>query len=233
MDPMALVCKLSRPSSLLLAISMLLPFAVFAQDVTKETFLAEHYDVAATLDPASQSLSAIAKVDFRATQVSSVVRVELHPNLNVKEIKGANGKAVNFERDNLNPLLLNVNLPAAATANSLVTLTFTYTGPMANEDNSPVPGVRLASIYKHSAYLLLPARWFPLTAYPSNPYTATFRLNVPDTFAVAGTGKAGAPTPTPGKNTVEGNRLVYTFQCDSPAPYGTFVPAHLPPTPTH
>ena len=64
---------------------------------------------------------------------------------------------------------------------------------MANEDNSPVPGVRLASIYKDGAYLLLPARWFPLTAYPTNRYTGTFRLNVPDTFAVAGTGKALSP----------------------------------------
>src|SRR5256885_5495288 len=49
------------------------------------------------------------------------------------------------------------------------------------------------------------SRWFPLTNYPSNE-SGTFRLNVPDSFAVAGTGKAGAPTPTPGKNTVEGNR---------------------------
>src|SRR5258708_6289957 len=227
METMALVCKLSRPSSLLLTISMLLPFVAFAQDVAKETFLAEHYDVAATLDPAGQSLSAIAKVDFRATQVSSVLRVELHPNLNVKEIKGANGKAVNFERDNLNPLLLNVNLPAAATANSLVTLTFTYTGPMANEDNSPVPGVRLASIYKDGAYLLLPARWFPLTAYPSNRYTGTFRLNVPDTFAVAGTCKSLSPTPVSGTTVADGGRLQYVFECPDAAPNGSFVAGPL------
>jgi len=231
MEPMAFVRKFSRLSSLLLAISMLLPFAVFAQDVTKETFLAEHYDVAATLDPAGQSLSAIAKVDFRATQVSSVVRVELHPNLNVKEIKGANGKAVNFERDNLNPLLLNINLPSAATANSLVTLTFSYTGPMANEDNSPVPGVRLASIYKDGAYLLLPARWFPLTGYPSNRYTGTFRLNVPDTFAVAGTCKSLSPMPVGGKTVAEGSRLLYVFECANAAPNGSFVAGPLKLTP--
>jgi len=50
--------------------------------------------------------------------------------------------------------------------------------------------VRLASIYKDGAYLLLPARWFPLTAYPANRYNRTFRLTVPETFAVAGTGKS-------------------------------------------
>ena len=147
--------------------SLLLPLitpAQQAQDVAQLPFLAEHYDVAATLDPSNQSLSAVAKVDFRASEVSSVVRVELHPNLNVSEVKNAAGKALSFERDGLNPLLLNVNLPSAATANSTVTLSFTYTGPLANEDNSPVPGVRLASIYKDGAYLLLPARWFPLTS---------------------------------------------------------------------
>jgi aminopeptidase N len=98
---------------------------------------------------------------------------------------------------------------------------------LANEENSPVPGVRTAVISKEGAYLLLPARWFPLTNFPSNRYTATFRLNVPDSFAVAGTGKTSAPTPMAGKNTVEGGRLLYTFQCDTPAPHGTFVAGDL------
>src|SRR5439155_20066426 len=115
-----------------------------AQDVAQLPFLGEHYDVAATLDPSNQSLSAVATVDFRASEGSSVVRVELHPNLNVSEVKNAAGRALSLERDGLTPLLLNVNLPSAATANSTVTLSFTYTGPLANEDNSPVPGVRLA-----------------------------------------------------------------------------------------
>src|SRR5438477_10363472 len=225
---MILFCKTSRLSSvLLLAIYSLLPCAVKAQDAVKDPFLAEHYDISATLDPAGQSLSAVAKVDFRATQVSSIVRVELHPNLTVSEIKSAAGKAVNFERDNLNPLLLNVNLPAAVTANSTVTLTFVYSGPMANEDNSPVPGVRLASINKDGAYLLLPARWFPLTAYPTNRFTGTFRFNVPDSFAMAGTGKSLAPTPLGGKTVAEGSRLQYVFECTRSAPNGTFVGGNL------
>jgi aminopeptidase N len=104
-----------------------------------------------------------------------------------------------------------------------VTLTFAYGGLLANEENSPVPGVRAAVINRDGAYLLLPARWFPLTNFPANRYTATFRLNVPDTFAVAGTGKAAAPTPMAGKNAVEGGRLQYTFECKNLAPNGTFV----------
>src|SRR6266481_528527 len=176
-------------------------------------FVAEHYDVSATLDAIGQSLHAVAKITFRATDVSSSVRVELHPNLNVREVKSAEGKSLSFERDNQNPLFLYVILPAPVAAGGSVTLTFAYAGLLANEENSPVPGVRAAVINRDAAYLLLPARWFPLTNYPSNRYTATFRLNVPDTFAVAGTGKSTAPTPMAARNAVEGGRLQYTFEC--------------------
>ena len=190
-------------------------------------FLAEHYDISATLDPISQSISAVAKINFMATDASSNVRVELHPHLNVTEVKTADGKKVSFERDTLNPLFLYVTLPAPVAAGGHVALTFTYAGLLANEENSPVPGVRAAVIGRDAAYLLLPARWFPLTNYPANRYTATFRLNVPDTFAVAGTGKATAPTPIAGKIAAEGGRLQYTFECDTPAPHGTFVAGNL------
>src|SRR5579859_1873830 len=200
---------------------------VEAQAPPPPALLAEHYDVSATLDPITQSLSAVAKVDFKAQQVTSAVRVELHSNLNVSDVRSADNKVLGFERDSQNPLNLIVNLPSPVAVGAKVSLTFTYAGPLANEENSPVPGVRAASITREGAYLLLPARWFPLTNFPSNRYTATFRLNVPDSFAVAGTGKASAPTPTPGKNAVEGNRLVYTFQCDTPAPHGTFVAGNL------
>ncbi len=198
-----------------------------AQVPRPANFLAEHYDVSASLDAIGQSISATAKIDFKAVEASSSVRVELHPNLIVKEVKGTDGKPLTFERDNQNPLILVVQLPTPVATAGHVTLTYTYSGLLVNEENSPVPGVRAALINKEGAYLLLPARWFPLTNFPSNRYTATFRLNVPDIFAVAGTGKASAPTPMPGKNAVEGGRLLYTFECKNLAPHGTFVAGNL------
>jgi len=208
-------------------LGLLLAATTPAQDVSKENFLAERYDVAATIEPASQSLSAVAKVDFRAHDASSIVRVELHPNLNVSSVKDAAGKSLNVDRDQLNPMLVTVNLPSPVPAGSTVSLTFTYGGLLANEENSPVPGVRLASIYKDGAYLLLPARWFPLTAYPTNRYKGTFRLTVPDTFAVAGTGKASSPSPVAAKSAAEGGRLLYTFECKDAQPNGSFVAGPL------
>jgi tetratricopeptide (TPR) repeat protein len=194
-----------------------------AQGPRPAPFLAENYDVSASLDAIGQAISATAKVDFKAVEVASSVRVELHSNLIVKDVKSADGKSLSFTRDNQNPLFVVVQLLTPVAAGGHVTLTFTYGGLLANEENSPVPGVRAAVINRDGAYLLLPARWFPLTNFPANRYTATFRLNVPDTFAVAGTGKSAAPTPMAGKNAVEGNRLLYTFECKNLAPHGTFV----------
>src|SRR2546422_8025780 len=198
-----------------------------AQAPRPANFLAEHYDVSASLDAIGQSISATAKIDFKAVEASSSVRVELHPNLIVKEVRGADGKPLTFERDNQNSLIVVVQLPTPVATAGHVTLTYDYCVLLVNEENSPVPGVRAALINKDGAYLLLPARWFPLTNFPSNRYTATFRLNVPEAFAVAGTGKAAAPTPMPGKNAVEGGRLLYTFECKRPAAHGTFVAGNL------
>jgi len=189
-------------------------------------FVAENYDVSATLDAGGQAIFAIAKVQFRATSASGIVRFELHPNLNITDVKNDQGASLKAEREN-SPLDVRVQLPTSVSANSKVTLTISYSGILSNEENSPLPGVKLASIYKDGAYLLLPARWFPLTGYPTNRFTGTFRMNVPDTFAMAGTGKSLAPTPIAGKTPGDGSRLLYVFQCTRSAPNGTFVAGNL------
>jgi len=224
-----LLCRKFRHFSLLFTALALLAgaSALNAQAPRPIGFLAEHYDISATLDSTGQSISAIAKIDFRATDVTGSVRVELHPNLTVTSVKTADGKIVNYERDSTNPLYVLATLPTPVAAGGHITLTYTYAGLLANEENSPVPGVRAASINRDTAFLLLPARWFPLTNYPANRYTASFHLNVPDTFAVAGTGKSSAPTPLQGKTPAEGGRLLYTFECSTPGPHGSFVAGNL------
>jgi len=198
-----------------------------SQSQSGPIFVAEHYDVSATLDAGGQAIFATAKVRFRATSASGIVRFELHPNLNITDVKTEQGASLKAERETTGPLDVRVQLPSAVAANSKVTLTIAYSGILSNEENSPLPGVRLASIYKDGAYLLLPARWFPLTGYPSNRFTGTFRLNVPDTFAMAGTGKALAPAPIAGKTAADGSRVLYVFECTRPAPNGTFVAGNL------
>lgn len=200
---------------------------VRAQVPQQVGFLANHYDISATLDSVHQSISAVAKIEFTASTVTGNLRVELHPNLIVSAVTTADGKSLGFGRDSMDPLDVLVTLPTPVAAGGHVTLTFTYAGLLANAENSPIPGVTAAMIGHDNAFLLLPARWFPLTDYPSNRYTATFHLNVPDSFAVAGSGKSSAPTPLAGTAPVGGGRLLYTFDCTTPGPHGTFVAGNL------
>ena len=201
--------------------------SVHAQVPQQIGFLADHYDISATLDSTRQSISAVAKVEFKAMTVTGNLSVELHPNLIVSSVTTADGKSIGFGRDSMNPLYVLVTLPTPVATGGHVTLTFTYSGLLANAENSPVPGVTAAMIGHDSAYLLLPSRWFPLTDYPSNRYTATFHLNVPDNFAVAGSGKSSAPTPMVGTAAAGGGRLLYTFECPTRGPHGTFVAGNL------
>jgi hypothetical protein len=198
-----------------------------AQVTPPPSFLATHYELSAYLDTTGQTINSIVKVQFRAQDVSQNVRVELHEYLEVREVKGPDGKPLTFQRENDNPLYVTVTLPAPVATGKTVELTFAYGGLLANEENSPVPNIRVASIGKEWAYLLLPARWFPLTNYPANRYTGTFKLNVPDSMAVAGTGKAEAPQPLTPKAAGQGGRLMYTFRCERPAPHGSFVAGPL------
>ena len=198
-----------------------------AQAPRPVAFVAVNYDVTASLDTVRQAITATAKVDFKALEVSGNVRVELHPNLALRDVKAADGKSLSFERDHQNPLFVIVTVPTPVAAGDHLSLTFTYAGLLANEENSPVPGVRAAVINHDGAYLLLPARWFPLTDYPSNRYTGTFHLDVPDSFAVAGREKRWRRHPVAGKNPIDGGRLQYTFECKNPAQNGTFVAGNL------
>ncbi|HEV3218625.1 MAG TPA: M1 family aminopeptidase [Candidatus Acidoferrales bacterium] len=159
----------------------------------KPAFRATHYEINAVLTPATQLLVAHAKVTFVASDTSRLVQAELHQNLKVTAVTDAANKPVNFERDPRNPIMVQVTLNDVVAPGQSVTLDFDYGGPLSNEENSPVPGLRLASIRNDGAYLLLPARWFPLTFFPSNRFTAVFKIQVPNDFLVAGSGKTGPP----------------------------------------
>ena len=208
-----------------LALALLAAACALAQAPHAYPFRATNYDVEVILHPEDQTIQGQAKVDFVAEQVAKTVLVELHPDLHVTSVK-MGGQPVTFARDNNSPLLLTVALPSTATPGKQVTLTFEYSGPVSSEEDSPTRGVRFASVEKTAAYLLLPARWFPLTNYPSNRYTGKFNLIVPSTFAVAGTGKADPPTMQPGIGGAP-SQASYVFHCDQAGPNGSFVAGNL------
>ncbi len=216
------VGNLARAAIPALALLAASAYPADAQEPHPSPFRAVHYDVDATLHTSDQTLSARARVEFVAKEASRTVVVELHQDLKIASVISSDGKPLSFERESDSPLKLSVTLPDIAESGKHVTIEFNYAGPVDNEDDSPTKGVRFASISRTSAYLLLPARWFPLTDYPSNRYTATFKITAPESFAVVGTGKSGTPNLVPG-SAAGGGQVAYSFRCDNPAPVGTFV----------
>jgi aminopeptidase N len=208
-------------------LSLLAAVVASAQTPRRFPFRADHYDVQVLIHPEDQTISGLARVDFIANEVGRTVVVELHQDLKVNSVSiPGSKKPLEFERDRTYPLLLTVGLPDSVAPGQPVSLEFDYTGPISSEDDSPTRGVRFASIDKTSAYLLLPARWFPLTNYPANRYTGTFKIIAPDTMYVTGTGRADPPTMQPGIGKGAG-QASYVFHCDHPAPFGTFVAGPL------
>ena len=214
----------------LLALATAACSIVQAQAPRVYPFRATNYTVEAILHPENQTIQAEVKVDFVATQVGRIVLVQLHPDLQIESVKSSTGQALTFGRDGNQPIYVSVNLPEAAAPGKTVSMTFDYDGPLSSLDDSPTPGVRFGSIDKTSAYMLLPARWFPLTNFPSNRFTGTFKVIVPDTFVVTGTGKADPPAniaPIGGAASGIGGQLSYTFHCNEAGPVGSFVAGPL------
>jgi hypothetical protein len=171
------------------------PPAAATQSPQKTGFRAVSYEVFASLAPETQMLTARAIVEFEAQSPSRAVECELHPNLSLSDVRDAAGKVLEIDRGGQNGLDVVVTLPDVVRAGQRTKITFSYSGVLATEENSAISGVRLASIAKDGAYLLLPARWFPLTGYPSNRFTGVFHIEVPQNFVVVGKGTSETPVP--------------------------------------
>jgi hypothetical protein len=222
------------------------------QTVPTAAFRATNYEIRASLDAAGHVLTALAKVDFAANEASRVVEVELNQNLRVNGVRDGSGKPLVYNRDENTPLRLQVTLLDTIPMGGRVTLQFDYNGPLSSGRSGAAESVRLAYIDKDGGYLLLPARWFPLTDFPTNRYTGVFQIEVPGTMAVVGTGtSSGAPTSVtprtspvpvlgnsrsgapvspaaaPPPPSMENERLLYTFRVEKPQAAGTFVAAPL------
>jgi tetratricopeptide (TPR) repeat protein len=224
---------------LLLFHALAIPSA--AQTPRRFSFRAVHYEVNAALLLQQHSISSRAVVEFEAKEPSAVLDVELHQDLTVHNVAAADGRALRFDRDADSPLRLTVTLPQTVVTGQHVTVTFDYTGPLFNDETSPVKGMRLAYIASDSAILLQAGRWFPLADYPAARYTANFNIITADDIVVLGTGQGDPPqkriimfepeTPTrPGQPKPKSSEaqksttgLVYAFHVNKPEPAGTFI----------
>jgi tetratricopeptide (TPR) repeat protein len=224
--------QLRRAASVLSAPSTLLPF-IFSVIIlfASPTWAAEKihlrvddYKIEAELTPHLHEISARATVKFTALQDLNTAIFELHNGLRVTKVLDEKGQPLSAERVTQD-YTVRVPLPSGLAKGASTTLTFEYEGEIENADDSPVPGLKLASIGDDTSYLLYAGRWFPVSGYGLNRFTSTISVTVPAHMLVIGSGRAKVTENPPSKKP-NSNGLptkTFTFVDDKPSFPGTII----------
>ncbi len=183
----------------------------------------DNYQIDAELSPHTHNISAHAKVTFTALENLSVASFELHNALRVTKVVDDKGKPLNAERVTADSTV-RIPLPNGLAKDTSTSLSFDYEGELDSADDSPVPGLKLASISDDTTYLLYSGRWFPVNGYGINRFTATMNISVPAHMLVIGSGQ-GSVTSTPAKKGTAGGAPLKTFSFtwDKPSFPGTII----------
>jgi len=183
----------------------------------------DDYQIDAELTPHTHKLAARAKVKFTALEDINAAVFELHNGLRVIKVTDAAGKEVMADRiaqDSTVRVQLNQQLAKDSSTN----LTFEYDGTLDSVDDSPVQGLKVASIGDDTSYLLYAGRWFPLVGFGINRFTATVNLTVPAHMVVIGSGKESeSDTPALKKTATVVPTKTYSFVWDKPSFPGSIV----------
>ncbi len=155
----------------------------------KPRIQAEDYSIEAKVSPQSHKLTARAVVKFVALDDISIATFELHNSLRVTQVTDEQGNALAAERVSQDSSI-RVPLPNGMTKGQEATLTFDYEGIVTSADDSPVPGLRLAYVGDPITYLLYSGRWFPVTNYGIDRFTARLKISAPPEYTVVASGGA-------------------------------------------
>src|ERR1700686_904644 len=172
-------------SSLTLSLVVLLSIPSWAAE--KAHLRVDDYQIEAELNPHLHQITARAKVKFTAVQDLSVPVFELHNDLRITKVLDEKNQPLSAERVTQDSTV-RVPLPAGLSKDASTTLTFEYEGQLESGDNSPLPGLKLASIGDDTSYLFYAGRWFPVSGYGLNRFTSTISVTLPVHMLVIGSG---------------------------------------------
>src|SRR5580700_8155070 len=148
------------------------------------------YVIDAELDTTTHHITATAQVTFTAPANLDVVTFGFHPALKVTKISDAAGKLLDGERTADGSIRVTPNAPFVA--DQPVHWTFVYDGIITGNEDGPIEGLKLAAIQEPITYLLYPARWFPMTGFMTDRFTAEMHIRVPQGMRVFASGAQGA-----------------------------------------
>ena len=147
----------------------------------------ELYNIDADINLATQVLDAQAQIRFTPREETETVIFELHNGLNVSRVVAEDGSeisAIRYAQD----FTIRLSFPQTLPVGTPVNLTFFYNGSLVGVENSPIENVSLASIEADRAFLLYPARWFPVNGYAADRFAANISVTVEPNLNVIGSG---------------------------------------------
>jgi aminopeptidase N len=213
MTPMTLSSR--TPTRALILLTALLGLAgphLFAAE--RSTISITGYVIDAQLDPAQHTLKATARVTFTATDTVSAAVFELHNALKVDSVVDEQKHQLTGERGP--NATISVALPSPLSKGAKSTLTFVYEGTLSGTEESPVEGLKVASIGDPISYLLYAGRWFPMVGYLTDRFTAEIHVTMPAGYRVVGSGSTGSPRSSSGG-------MEYSFNWTKPSFPGTII----------
>ncbi len=185
----------------------LLLLAVAAQAQERKTRIdVDRYIIDADINQRTQSLAVKAAVRFTPLDDNtSSATFELNNALNVSKVLDEQNREIPSSRSQQDfTVHLNFNQPLEK--GKPVTVTFYYDGRLSGQEDSPVYGIKFGSIQNDFAYLMYPARWFPVSGYTTDRYAAELNVTVAKGFKVLGSGN---DTSQPA-----GDKITYNFKFD-------------------
>ena len=162
--------------------------AAWAQQDRRSRIDVEQYTIDAEVSPATQSLTAKASVRFIPLDDNiTSAAFELNNALNVSRVVDDKGKQIQASR-NQQDFTVRLSFEQPLPKGQPVTMTFYYDGKLSGQEDSPVYGIKFAAIHPDFAYLMYPARWFPVSGYTTDRFSADLRVTVPAGYTVLGSG---------------------------------------------
>src|SRR5262245_40227491 len=169
----------------------------------------EPYTIEAEVNPRTQSLNATVHVRFMPLDEVSSTSFELNNGLNVSKIVDDAGRQIPASRSQ-SDFSVRLSFPEPLPKGRATTLTFTYDGRLTGNEESPVYGIKFAALQNDFGYLMYPARWFPVSGYTTDRYTADLKIVTPAEYRVISGGLEDNP------DRAADGKMAYRFRFTQP-----------------
>jgi tetratricopeptide (TPR) repeat protein len=164
----------------------------------------QKYAIDADVNPRTQSLAATVKIDFTPIDDTNEATFELNNALNVSKTVDSGGNTLPTSR-NPQESSIKVSFASPLPKGKPVEISISYEGKLTGNEDSPVYGIKFAALHPDFGYLLYPARWFPISGYTVDRYSADLRITTPSEYRVVSSGDLKMDRATNDKS-------VYIFQ---------------------